>query len=120
MAWVLLSSSTFQVVKCAQVTMAVSRRGATIVPRAPKGVARCLFGCCGLDSHLGQDGGAHAACVPLPGAALTQPMTQPWQPFLLLGIQKPALASCVWSRPGPPEGGFLARVTTPLFCPALS
>lgn len=103
------------------VALAVSLEGeAMSVPPAPKGGSHCLSGRRGLDIHLGQDGGAHAACIPLPRATLTEPMTQPWQPFPFLGFQTPGLGRLRVEQACTSEGGFLAAVTTRLFCPALS
>lgn len=116
----LLSSSTFQVVKCAQVTVTMGPRGATIIPLAPKGMARCLFGCCGLDS-LSRSGRGCPRCLCPPPQGRTDPaddsamaaISTTWYPKASLGLLRVEQA---WAS----EGGFLARVTTRLFCPALS
>lgn len=103
------------------VALAVSLEGEAILfpqprrvgPTASPGVGAWTF-------TLARTGGAHAACVPLPGATLTEPMTQPWQPFPFLGFQTPGLGRLRLEQACTSEGGFLAAVTTRLFCPALS
>lgn len=115
-----VSSSTFQVGKCARGPGRESQGGSHIRSPSPEGWVPLPLRASGLDIHLGWDGWCHAACVPLPRATLTEPMTQPWQPFPFLGFQTPGLGRLRLEQACTSEGGFLAAVTTRLFCPALS